>query len=165
MLMIFYTAMEGKKTNACLSAPVDRSPVRPIRKGIIWSGEGSERPRSRSWLQHGADLQLENNDGCLGQHWWRGSDRTGTRSPDIHPLTRRHERACWCAATKTHFCVSRKCAGMNPDDSYSGLNMCPRLLTRGISQTTPKPKQVNKPLPIYSAQIKQESSFALQHCV
>lgn len=35
------------------------------------------------------DLQLENNDGCLGQHWWGGSDCTSTDSaysPDIHGL-------------------------------------------------------------------------------
>lgn len=76
ILMLFYNAGAKKKkkqVNPHLSATIDRSWVRPIRKGIIWSGEGSERPRSGHWLQRGADLQLENNDGCLGQHWWRGS--------------------------------------------------------------------------------------------
>lgn len=31
-----------------------------------------------------------------------------------------------------------------PDEFYSDLNMCPRLLTLSISQTTLKPKQVNE---------------------
>lgn len=64
--------------------------------------EGSERPRSRTWLQHSADLQLENNDGWLGQHWWRGSGRTSTHSPGIYPPAwasmslRNHQNTLFC---------------------------------------------------------------------
>lgn len=132
--------MQRKKNNPCLSATIDRSCVGPIRKGIIWSGEGSDRSRSRRWLQHGADLQLENNDGCLGQHWWRGST-----APAHAHLTCTRWRACMSERVNhqnTLLCQSQMCWD-KPNEFCSDLNMCPRLLSLSISQTTLQPKQVN----------------------
>lgn len=42
MLLLFSNAKERRKKNPCLSATIDRSPVRPIRKGnrLEWRGPG-----------------------------------------------------------------------------------------------------------------------------
>lgn len=157
MLMLFYNAKE-KKNNPRLPATIDRSWVRPIRKGIIWSGEGSDRPRPRSrrWLQHGADLQLENNDGCLAQHWWRGST-----APAHAHLTATLGRAHMSEPVKnqnTLLCSSQMCWD-KPDEFSSDFNMCPRLWTLSISQALNR-KQASKST---SYELSPDKTFALQH--
>lgn len=80
---------------------------------------------------------------------------------------------CWCAYMHEHtcrrvythtLCVSHKGKGDRPCQVYPVTCACPRglHLTRCISLTTQKPKQLSKLLPMNSAQIKRETTFALQ---
>lgn len=48
---------------------------------------------------------------------------------------------------------------------HHDLNMSPRLLTLWASQTTHKPKQISKLLPLNSAQTNWETTFAPKQCM
>lgn len=80
-----------------------------------------------------------------------------------------HEHTCRHAHTPTAtkiltVCVSHKRCWDRPCQVYSVTSTCPRglHLTLCVSLTTHKPKQLSKPLPMNSAQIKRETAFAPQ---
>lgn len=135
--------------------------------GIIWSGEGSEKP--------GADCSTVIYSSRTMMAAWVSTDGEALTAPaqtaQTH-LTSTHWCACMSirvANTHTHthnhqntLCVSHKGAGINLPVLLCELNMSPRLLTLCASITTHKPKQFSRLLPIKSAQIKWETTIALQ---
>lgn len=104
------------------------------------------------------------------QHWWRGCDSDSPLT--WHPCTDVHRQMCRRVNTHSHTQAPKHCPLVLVTavlgSALPGFTLWPKRGPRGlhltccILLTTHKPKQLSKPLPMNSAQMKQITVSALQ---